>query len=250
MNDFQKSLKEILKEKLEYINSEECRNECLSYEKRRRELISFADKYKDKFDNLSNMIKEKTIRTEYSVGGTSLHRGFYCPSPIEDIIVGNVNRGRLTKNCEKKDFEYYFDNSGILIGTALINEYNNGETEYITATDGIELGIIFDDFSGLRGVSKCIFRDNKISKYEYASVLSNDLTTEIYGYDESNCLSSVEKYSNFVFEANILSHENYIFFHDEKGYLSKFRCVEYLGKKTIKSIYEDPYSKVTVKRKA
>lgn len=236
--------------KMEYINSEECKNACLSYEERRKELISFADKYKDKFEDLCNIIKEKTIRTEYSVGGNYLHRGFYCPSPIEDIVIGNIKRGRLTKNCEKKDFEYYFDTSDILIGTKIINEYNNGETEYITATNGIELGIVFDDFSGLRGVSRCIYNNNKICKYEYADILSNDLTTEIYTYDKTNCLSSVEKYFNFVFEANILSHVNYIFFHDEKGYLSKYRCEEYIGKKTIENIFEDPYCKVNVKRKA
>lgn len=38
---------------------------------------------------------------QYTIGGETLHRGYYCPSLIKDIVIGNCNRGRLVRNTKK-----------------------------------------------------------------------------------------------------------------------------------------------------
>ena len=47
--------------------------------------------------------------------GSSLHRGYFCPNPIADIICGNVNRGVLLKNVasakSKITHKYKFNNA-------------------------------------------------------------------------------------------------------------------------------------------
>ena len=44
---------------------------------------------------------EKVMYKEYALNGETIHRGYYCPSPIRDIVISNCNRGRLLKGSIK-----------------------------------------------------------------------------------------------------------------------------------------------------
>ena len=56
------------------------------------------------------------MRIEYSVGESALHRAYYCPSLILDIIHGNTKRGRATKKKPiGTDYVYGFDCENRLI---------------------------------------------------------------------------------------------------------------------------------------
>ena len=58
--------------------------------------------------------EERTSRKEYGSGGLSFHRGFYLPSPIQDIYTDNANRGRILKRITSRSrisYEYCYDES-------------------------------------------------------------------------------------------------------------------------------------------
>ena len=52
---------------------------------------------KDSYENVFNQKEKTVVRREQASGGTCMQRGYYCPSFVMDIVLGNVNRGRLIK---------------------------------------------------------------------------------------------------------------------------------------------------------
>ena len=50
----------------------------------------------------------RTCYREYSKGGESTHRGYYCPSPVIDLLIGNVSRGRLLKRRPAVNYDYIY----------------------------------------------------------------------------------------------------------------------------------------------
>lgn len=66
-----------------------------------QELLSLYREYEPCYDKLFDYAQSAICSTEYGRGGEFFHRGYYCPSPILDIIVGNANRGKLIK-CSRK----------------------------------------------------------------------------------------------------------------------------------------------------
>ena len=64
------------------------------------EIMSFLEK--DNYQNVFDQIDKTVVRREQSSGGECMHRGYYCPSIIEDIVIGNIKRGRLIKKLSKR----------------------------------------------------------------------------------------------------------------------------------------------------
>ena len=60
-------------------------------------LFSLFTDYRDRFDCLDQTMRAGELTQEYARGGCTLHRGFYCPSPVLDIIIGGNDRGRLVR---------------------------------------------------------------------------------------------------------------------------------------------------------
>lgn len=89
-------------------------------------------------------IEKRVVKKEFSRGGECLHRGFYCPSPVLDIVIGDCKRGKLIKNPRKTpDFEYWFDadNKVTLAKRPDIpKDFDNSVIEY-------ELIYNYDDFT-------------------------------------------------------------------------------------------------------
>lgn len=63
-------------------------------------LFSLFNKYRASFDELNESLKNNDFTREHAQGGQTLHRGFYCPSPVIDIIVGGCDRGRLVHDSD------------------------------------------------------------------------------------------------------------------------------------------------------
>lgn len=61
------------------------------------DLVSFGNEYADKMSQSHASINQEIIKVEYTKGGETIHRGFYCPSLVKDLIVGNLKRGKLLK---------------------------------------------------------------------------------------------------------------------------------------------------------
>ena len=149
------------------------------------ELISeIVKQYADQYDALKKITDETTARIEYCIGA-EVHRGFYCPSLVEDIVIGNVKRGRIAKRTPKKpSYTYCFDKNNYLI--SVISEFNR---EFIIRDGEREIGITyFDDFKCIGDVvSVCEYRQGRLSRYLLAGVRSSDVWSirkEEYSYTE------------------------------------------------------------------
>ena len=134
------------------------------------ELFREADRYREQYEaNIPALIQKarvETAYTEYSTGGKSLHRGYYCPALVIDMIVGNINRGRLAKKRPKApDFQYYFDNT---------NELRLSEdrtcTEVILHEDDREIGLAIDPRSWFYRLSLCDYEQGLLQRYLSFSV--------------------------------------------------------------------------------
>lgn len=191
---------------------------------------------------------------QYAVGGETLHRGYYCPSLIKDIVTGNCNRGRLIRDITKTKkitYEYGFRDNQPVIVKHNINGHLFG-IEYIIYCGNKQIGYTFDNEMQLMAVSECVYQNEKLISYFLVNCDSfgSPVTCEkeIYKYDD-NLLLSVETY--LIQAANSCLHNKYIFYHDSEGYLSSYKVDEYENGNIKKDFYwKDHLFKITIKRKA
>lgn len=168
-------------------------NEKLSAFKRTiSELINIKNEYKDKLLYFRILAEREIVSFEYSKGGETIHRGYYCPSPIYDLIVGNAKRGRRLKRKPefgKYSYEYGFNKDGLLVGIKGVNEFttpvSHFDEEYLIYNKDIVYSVEFTNTGQLDVVSKCTYDNGNIVKYERSLVVLNehaDLWFEKYHY--------------------------------------------------------------------
>lgn len=190
------------------------------------------------------------VRREFARGGELLHRGFYFPSLFLDLVIGNVNRGRLLMRTSSKppDYIYYFDAENRMI---LSEKYENnrllttehifydGEDEYgITVHAGYEDEIVY--------FSKCHYENGKKMSYLFALIgyegkknaRVTELSLETYQYE--NGLFAAADFYNFFPSMLLLNHRKYRFDRDKDEFLHVYRVEEYDGE-TLKSGFWDEH---------
>lgn len=104
---------------------------------------------------------------------SSLHRGFYCPSLIYDLIAGNVNRGKKLKRLTSKSKEYFiygFDKNDRLVQCKRFYNGRLANTEYMFYESDHRYGIILDVNGRLEQVSLEKYENGKLKTYEIALV--------------------------------------------------------------------------------
>lgn len=191
------------------------------------ELVSIKQKYADKLLELRTAAEEKIVRLEYSKGGETIHRGYYCPSPVLDLIVGGMKRGRLFKKKKPEfgnySYEYGFDKDGRLLRVKGVNEFTTPDSrfgeEYLIYIDDIVYGLEFDNSGDLGVVSKCIYENEKLMKYERSGCWTEefaDLQYEEYRY-ENNLLSEVDFFYNIDPLLGLYQEERLRVENDEVG---------------------------------
>lgn len=167
--------------------------------------------------------KEEITRWQRAVGGQVIHRGYYCPSRIEDVVIGNNNRGRLIKRKTAKSerelsYEYGFCNERLIF---IRHTYDEGiqEREYILYSGNKQIGYTFDSNMRLRTISECTYQDNKLMSYLRIHVFQDNSVSEcvkeLYEYEEG-MLHSVLRY--YLVENSDCECAKYIFKHDEEGF--------------------------------
>lgn len=240
--EFQEKYEKFLEIQDSYNNNSEILSElkleCKRYSK-------LAEKYLPKCNEIYLIKCKEVVRKEYSVGGELLPRGYYCPSPIIDIVVGNCNRGKLLKRVTSRSrlaYEYCFDSNDRLI---LVNVLQDNLSEIIMYDNNTVTGITFSkiDKPEIISITECEYdRDNKIISYCFAHSSFNDakidnLVKERYKYNDTG-LCEAEVFDYF---SNSLNYHKYSFKHNENGYLSEYTAEP--------SFFEDNTYKVYVKRK-
>lgn len=118
-----------------------------------------AAKYQPYLKRYAHDARAKVAYERYGTR-SNLHRGYYCPSLIEDLVVGNTHRGRLLKNkpLNKPQYTYGFDENDNLILA------NSPWSKEIIVREGTEIGITISD-GEIQELSECIYEDGRIKSY-------------------------------------------------------------------------------------
>ena len=106
-------------------------------------------------------------REEYCIGAT-LHRGYYYPSPVYDLLVGNEKRGSLrTKPTRSKNIShrYFFDKSDKLVRIDRFYQERVSGTEYLCYDGNRILGFTIDRSGFLAAVSEEVYEGNRLDSF-------------------------------------------------------------------------------------
>lgn len=250
-NNLPKYLLDIRKSHETLENIEICKpfqRECLRF-------AALAEEYKDTAAELYNNAEKSIVREECAVRGEVLHRGYYHPSPIFDIVIGRCNRGNLLKRINKRSkitFRYGFDESNRLVVVKNCSNSINEQKELIIYSDNTVLGISIDSDGTIYYLCEEVYDNDKLIELTRAAYCNHsneisDLHKEKYLYDSFG-LKTADMY---MYNPNILllRHIQFNFQHDEEGYLSKYTCVEFDSKNANDSSANDYWYDVYDKRK-
>lgn len=133
----------------------------------------------------------ETAYLEYGIIGT-LHRGYYCPSPIQDIVFGNNKRGPHGKIIREKwvsewYYRYSFDSKQNLIKVESMGPGWDPIPEYLFRDGNAVWGIQVEG-GRVRVVSKEVYQGNKIIQYSLITRLSAtvcQIKQESYEYNDT-----------------------------------------------------------------
>ncbi len=254
MNDIDAAINKSWVDYNNYLNSKENREKCKPYLLECQRLDETVKRYTDQCQQIFEKLNAEVVREQYAVGG-DLHRGFYCPSPVFDIVIGNTHRGKLLKRLTIRShpshtYRYNKDDRMILV----TDQYNRHEI--ILRNGNVETGILFYDKGKISSISECIYDGNRIQSYVNFLYSSYNIQHSRYDYEtyeySTEGLKSADLFEFSDFRNKpALRHSKYIFQHDEEGYLSHYTSVEFDMRDMVK---EDAYWKnhtfdVYIKRK-
>lgn len=175
----------------EWYHSEEYQQLCQRFSSECTRLSLVAQRLYPQIDALKAFCHEHTVRQELAVHCRYMHRGFYCPSPVYDLVIGNARRGNILKrpNSRSKPTHIYgFDSCDRLLWSR-DNELNF--TEYLLYEDNAIYGIIVDDDGVLHTLTEEIYQNSRLTVYHIANFFHrtsefscDDLYGEYYEHDE------------------------------------------------------------------
>ena len=222
---------------------------CQSFDFEAEDILRYALKDQRPLD------KSAIAKTE--IGSRSdLHRGFYCPSPVYDIFVGNVHRGRLMKRLSKKSNNYYlygFDCTGKLI---CADNYVNNQlvSENIYHTDTGVYGIILDQWGHISHGSREVYDNGKLVSYSRVLFSHNDgmnhlvnLVNECYTYDPEGLYQCI--FTQYVPSAKLCQQKLYQF-QRRQGKLASYTAATIIGRNSPKVLSVSQEYVVPVDRNA
>lgn len=198
-------------------------------------------------------------RVELCANSRYLHRGFYCPSPVLDLLVTNARRGRILKRpTERSNItnRYVYDTSGRLIFT---ENYINGKmvsSEYLKYYENVVYGITIGMSGRIICASEERYANSCIESYQCAYYSGNGENTicyrmdgENYQYDEDGLVYWDHYQTYFEWEQagadGFIQHNRYSFLRED-GWLKAFARVQADGTPMDGSVLNE----IKIKRKA
>lgn len=185
-------------------------------------------KYKDCYDKLIQQTEEQTVRNEYASGGECIHRGFYCPSPVLDKIVGGFNRGKKINKPRANScnyYKYYINDKNKIIRSDKYEHGRCSETEFIIFESNNIYGISFSTQDHLTGLLSLEQYSDRGILVKYITILPDFYTgrenhsiysAEKYEYDEHNILQRVI-YATGIPNINLITEEKYNIINDSNN---------------------------------
>lgn len=162
-----------------------------------------------------NCIEAEVIRREYATGGELLHRGYYCPSRIMDLVTGNVNRGHVISNKSNKRniaFTYGFDKDNHLI--TIVRPFSK---EFVIRKNDVQIGVCFSREGRVETLSECTYyHGNQIATYTLYLFSPSEhrvveFSSEEYTYRDDCILVDWYRFSRYHNQSPILEHARYTF---------------------------------------
>lgn len=223
----------------------------MSLDYREQELQKLYDKYAQSYDALLKESERIICSTEYGYGGEVLHRGYYCPSPVIDIVIGRGSRGRHSKRKNEKkenDYVFYKDKDGRLVMVDTFAEFEDTgrvlyNREFIFYEQGRTVAPQFRFNKGLPPIdivdlTLCDYEEGRLTQYRRLHMYSyiengtvvkwmknRQLDAEDYSYDSSGLLEQSTIGDMLPGYNPGFSHEfTCKFFHDENGYLCAYQA--------------------------
>lgn len=196
------------------------------------DLIQWAQKFVSDIDVQKESFEARVSRTE--IGQASLqHRGFYDPSPVDDIIIGNAKRGKLLKRLSPRSKDYIifcFDDQDQLIMVKKFWNRKQCYTEYLQSQDDQIFGVCLDISGEITVIVHENYNRQRIARYRKALYNKNEGVTSIveehYFYDEQG-LKTCEVHTIFrnPFEGRKwIDNQSDYEFQRENGYLTSYVC--------------------------
>lgn len=213
-------------------------------------LASIVPRFQLYMDQYCAEASSAVIYQQYGVGGTCIHRGYYCPSLIADIIVGNVSRGKLTKKLlvgAKPDYMFGFDTDGYL---RVVRQADR--CEYIIYQAESEIGIALSNHGDVETISECKYKEDELISYSWGlyDPLKGDISEfvkEEYTYLPNQLVVNWFRLFNSC-EVRTYQHNKYSF-ELENGYLASYKIEQFSGKTKIASAWDGHVFKVAKKRR-
>lgn len=195
---------------------------------------SIIKKYHSDYTTLLEKCTKDTFKILYNQGGGNLYRGYYCPSPIEDIVVSNCKRGKLYSTVPRVyAYKFHFNSDNQLISAFLHDENVAIDTfEYIFYLPDTCFGVQFSAYGYINHIAISKYQDSKIIQFnlmnlswqndDVFSVLS--IHTENYQYEDGKLKYTEEK--EFYSSIPVIIKKEYEFFHDDNGYLNSYKMID------------------------
>lgn len=232
MDEFEHTLEEIRNSTMQRLENANIQIDQEKFKKFKgiiSELISIRNEYEVQLLHLRALTEKEIVNIQYSKGGETIHRGYYCPSPVLDLIVGGLKRGKLLKRKPefgRYSYEHCFDSNNRLILVKGVNEFTTPESnyneEYLLHKGNIISGVEFDQMGDIVAVSRCTYEKNNIIKYEWSLCRFPqyaDLYIEEYAY-ENNLLSEVRTI-NVTPQIGIYEEQKYKVELNENGKIAR-----------------------------
>ena len=177
--------------------------------------------------NNKDGIKTVSCYFQYGIGGMNLHRGWYCPSIVKDIVTGNCSRGRLVhqpKNTTKIAFKYFFDDNDRL---SIVDSYYMGRyvsSEFIVYEDSVVRGFTLLPNNTLMRYSEENYDEGLCSSYhclDYNPInqVPYNYHYELYSVDNFKMMCEITDYYLDIKRHNT---RYYMFDLDSEYYLKSY----------------------------
>ena len=174
------------------------------FEQHREECITVLNEIFERADWFCEQYKTGALdnftvtKEEYCSGFRFMPRGYYNPSPVRELIVGNEKRGRLLKQLTsrtKRYYRYLYDD-GVMRRTDLFNGGKLIETTYLFHDDNIvwEIGkyVQPQNDSSIPIISKEVYENDVLMEYSVCSLYKQpdlawcaiNFSRESYEYDD------------------------------------------------------------------
>ena len=196
-----------------------------------REILQrYYRKYKDSLPYFKEETAKKLDHERYGTGMT-LPRGRLCPGNMQELIIGNVKRGRIVKEYVNPGYVYGYDKEDNLITSDMV-EGEIRDREYIFwGGPNIQIGLCYNELLGLEcgTISEvCYNEQRKIRRYMLGQLYHGKITSivmEEYKYEGDEAFvtfidSSIDDEDGYDYIAG----EHIVLLLDEQGTVLKYKA--------------------------